>query len=79
MKVFLLISLLAMTACPKADLNGDCRVDLRDFAIFADSWLAIGEPENKMKQQQRKLQEAKKLISRLKTKGEFLIVVVKEK
>ena len=25
--------------CPKADLNGDCKVDFADFAIFADSWL----------------------------------------
>ena len=25
--------------CPKADLNGDCKVDFTDLAIFADSWL----------------------------------------
>jgi hypothetical protein len=25
--------------CPRADLNGDCKVDFADFAIFADSWL----------------------------------------
>jgi len=25
---------------PAGDLNGDCRVDLHDFALFADSWLS---------------------------------------
>jgi hypothetical protein len=25
--------------CPRADLNGDCKVNFADFAIFAQSWL----------------------------------------
>jgi len=26
--------------CPEADLTGDCEVDLHDFALFANDWLA---------------------------------------
>jgi len=34
----------AKAVCPPADLNADCRVDLRDVRILAESWLA--PPEN---------------------------------
>lgn len=27
-----------------ADLNGDCYVDWRDFAIFVSEWLQCAEP-----------------------------------
>jgi TolB protein len=27
-----------------ADLNGDCKVDFKDFALFGDQWLACGNP-----------------------------------
>ncbi|MFC1633854.1 CotH kinase family protein, partial [Planctomycetota bacterium] len=33
----------AYTACPPADLNRDCRVDLLDVRILAESWLAPPE------------------------------------
>ncbi len=29
--------------CPSADLNGDCRVDFKDVAIFAQQWLNDGD------------------------------------
>ena len=29
--------------CPVGDLNGDCRVDLADVAVFAEQWLAPPE------------------------------------
>ena len=32
-------------ACPSADVSGDCRVDLEDFAIMASQWLMEGIPE----------------------------------
>jgi len=33
--------------CPSADLTGDCRVDLRDLAVFAGQWLSgDGIPED---------------------------------
>jgi len=28
-------------ACPSADLNGDCKVNLEDFAFLASEWLTI--------------------------------------
>jgi len=28
--------------CPDSDLNGDCRVDLKDFALMASEWLTCG-------------------------------------
>jgi hypothetical protein len=28
--------------CPPADLNGDCRVNFKDVAIFAQQWLSGG-------------------------------------
>ena len=28
--------------CPLADLTGDCRVDLADFAVFAEQWMTEG-------------------------------------
>ncbi len=31
--------------CPSADLSGDCKVTLRDFAIFASQWLEDGTPD----------------------------------
>lgn len=33
-------------ACPSADISGDCRVDLEDFAIMASQWLMEGTPED---------------------------------
>ncbi len=39
--ILLMVSavLPAMTACPTADITGDCRVDLEDLAILAGWWL----------------------------------------
>jgi len=41
---------LARPVCmqrPPADLNGDCRVDFQDFALFAESWLSCNlRPES---------------------------------
>jgi len=39
--ILLMVSavLPAMTACPTADITGDCRVDLEDLAILARWWL----------------------------------------
>lgn len=34
----------SFSECPSADLTGDCRVDLEDFAIFAGQWLTEGIP-----------------------------------
>jgi hypothetical protein len=28
--------------CPITDLDGDCRVNLSDFVVFADNWLRVG-------------------------------------
>jgi formylglycine-generating enzyme len=33
------LGLSCFAACPTADLNGDCKVDFTDFAIFASQWL----------------------------------------
>ena len=35
----LLLSTSEHTACPTADLNGDCKVNLDDFAIMASEWV----------------------------------------
>jgi len=40
-------AVLAMLECRKqmpADLNGDCYVDFRDFAILMDDWLNCDNP-----------------------------------
>jgi hypothetical protein len=41
---------LARPVCMRklpADLNGDCRVDFQDFALFAESWLSCNlRPES---------------------------------
>jgi hypothetical protein len=29
-----------------ADLNGDCKVDFADFALFGDQWLGCGNPHD---------------------------------
>lgn len=79
MKIILLVSLLIIAACPKGDLNDDCRVDLRDFAILADNWLAEGTPEpapDPMKIKQKKLQEAKKLLSQIENKKYLIVIVI---
>jgi len=34
-----LINVTAFAACPSADLTGDCRVDLEDFAVISAGWL----------------------------------------
>jgi formylglycine-generating enzyme required for sulfatase activity len=31
-------------ACPRSDLTGDCRVDLKDLAVMASEWLTEGIP-----------------------------------
>ncbi len=31
--------------CPTMDFTGDCRVDIADFALFAEQWLEEGMPE----------------------------------
>jgi len=43
----LLISCFGMScfaACPAADLTGDCVVNFKDFAVFAEQWLTYGIP-----------------------------------
>ncbi len=35
---------MVIGVCPRADLTGDCEVNLADFAIMASEWLDIGEP-----------------------------------
>ena len=37
--------LSCFAACPSMDFNGDCRVDIADFAMFAEQWLTEGTPE----------------------------------
>lgn len=55
MKTSILVSLVILFStsvyaqCPTADLTGDCRVDLADFALIASQWLTEGipvDPEN---------------------------------
>ncbi len=45
MVLVLSLTLPSFSACPSADLTGDCRVDLEDFAIFASQWLTEGQDE----------------------------------
>lgn len=40
--LFLLLAGAAFAECPKADLNGDCKVNLEDYAIMAEEWLTSG-------------------------------------
>jgi len=47
--VLLSLSILAnmvIAACPRADINGDCEVNLQDLAIMASEWLTQGFPED---------------------------------
>ena len=37
--IVLCISSNVWTACPSTDFNGDCKVNLDDFAILASGWL----------------------------------------
>ena len=37
--VLLSVSGIINGACPSSDLNGDCKVNLADFAIFTVAWL----------------------------------------
>ena len=39
------ISAISSGACPRADINGDCKVNLEDFAIMASEWLTEGIPD----------------------------------
>ena len=39
------ISVNSIGACPRADISGDCKVNLEDFAIMASEWLTEGIPE----------------------------------
>jgi len=43
MNTIIILIMMILGLCPKADLDGDCRVDMRDFAIFAQEWLAEGD------------------------------------
>ena len=47
MKNYIIIALtvicsIAIGDCPDADLNGDCKVTIEDFAIVASEWMAEG-------------------------------------
>jgi formylglycine-generating enzyme required for sulfatase activity len=39
------LSLSCFAVCPSMDFTGDCRVDLADFAMFAEQWLTEGSME----------------------------------
>ena len=39
--VLLLVG-ISFGVCPSADLTGDCKVNLADFAIMASEWLTEG-------------------------------------
>lgn len=41
----LINSAAVFAACPSADLNGDCVVDVNDFAIMASQWLVESHPD----------------------------------
>jgi len=43
--VFVFLGGRAFAECPSADISGDCRVDLEDFAIMASQWLDDGREE----------------------------------
>jgi hypothetical protein len=40
------LSVISITACPSADLTGDCFVDLADFAVIAQWWLGNCDVSN---------------------------------
>ncbi|MEN6307612.1 MAG: formylglycine-generating enzyme family protein [Anaerohalosphaeraceae bacterium] len=39
------LRLSCFALCPSMDFTGDCRVDLADFALFAEQWLTEGVPD----------------------------------
>jgi formylglycine-generating enzyme required for sulfatase activity len=41
-----LLALPVFAACPTADLTGDCRVDLADFAVIAEQWLTAYDSDD---------------------------------
>ena len=43
--VLLLAGNVVNGVCPKADLTGDCKVNLEDLAVMASEWLTEGDPE----------------------------------
>jgi len=43
--LFVFIGNTAFAGCPSADVSGDCRVDLEDFAIVASQWLDEGDSD----------------------------------
>lgn len=43
--ISLLIGGIVNAACPRADISGDCKVNLEDLAIMASEWLSEGSPE----------------------------------
>jgi formylglycine-generating enzyme required for sulfatase activity len=43
--ILLSISGMVSGACPRTDVNGDCKVDLADFAIMASEWLTESHPD----------------------------------
>jgi formylglycine-generating enzyme required for sulfatase activity len=34
-----------LAACPSMDVTGDCKVNLADFAVFAEQWMTEGTPD----------------------------------
>ncbi len=44
--VLLIFAGVAPAACPSADVSGDCRVNLDDFAIMASEWLTTYDPND---------------------------------
>ena len=48
--VFIALAVIAgavsYAACPSADVSGDCRVNLDDFAIIASEWLTTYDPND---------------------------------
>jgi len=40
--VVLTVFAVVAGACPRADITGDCKVNLEDFAIMASQWLIDG-------------------------------------
>jgi len=44
--VLAVISGNSIGACPRADITGNCKVNLEDFAIMASEWLVEGIPED---------------------------------
>lgn len=44
--IFLFFTIAVSSACPTADISGDCVVDISDFLIFAETWLSDDLPQH---------------------------------